>query len=785
MAWSFFLNGLEVEEPIGWDTIVFRAQRMEYSGVDQVFSSDVQFYGEGARFLKGVYDSFFINSSVTFKITTDQAVNNEPWVFIGQVNFALYEETNVCDTDSWLVSVGIIEDNFREKFKSRMGTDLDLFTTKDLDNNVVPALTSATGLRRVRLHSQNFILTGSAKQLSPTSIDISSDLGNYPFHVCPYYWGGSDYKDNYGNSLDVQGFNFTNTNVNFQNNTSYTRNFKLTGNVKFRLKNKSVYDPPLYYDEWKIMMYGDILIRDASHNEVSSTNIGYTGLIYYQGNPDGYPFEETFSWPFDQSITLQAGWSFQIRMYFDSVGPSGGLNLPWGQMFYDFPDDTFLKLDEINAGEQLASPCDGLLVRDYLRRLIYLMTGDPDGLLSATFEEEGDGCYWNNFITTGLQIRNGATPNEGINPQMNINFDEFFKSLHSVFCLGWSYEKSLNGWKIRVEKLDFFYKNEIALEPSNVGLITQRAMSDKLINQVKLGYEDKWKNISLSGVFAIHTGRTYSIANKATRDGTTADLDLTSKFIAEGNTIEFLRRLSFLNNEDNPGSSDRPNDYDLFIIWLNRTGVSIENIVDSGYGFNGETGSKFFAPGTISYNSDFIAFSSSIAKRLYNIYHTPARLAYRHWKVLGMHTFGLADPMLIFQSGEYFTEYESIIDSDDELASCIEVSSDSNLSERGNITLPKMNVWARNYLFRPIEIEFEYPQSFCDFIDLSTNNQFDKIRPSSGSFMQSGYIQSIENKPNDGKGGTTTFTLIASNIADPEPPPEGRAYSEAYSSAYS
>jgi hypothetical protein len=51
--------------------------------------------------------------------------------------------------------------------------------------------------------------------------------------------------------------------------------------------------------------------------------------------------------------------------------------------------------------------------------------------------------------------------------------------------------------------------------------------------------------------------------------------------------------------------------------------------------------------------------------------------------------------------------------------------------------------------------------------------------------MQSGYIQSIENKPNDGKGGTTTFTLIASNIADPEPPPEGRAYSDAYSSAYS
>ena len=783
MAWSFFLNNNEVEEPIGWDAIVFRAQRMETNGIDQVFSSDVQFYGEGARFLKDIYDTYFINASVKFRIVSDQFVNGQPYEFIGQVNFALYDETNVCDTDSWVVSVGIIEDNFREKFKARMGTDIDLFNTKDLDGQTIPALTISTGLSRVRLHSQNFILNGSAKQLAETQTFNDS---NGRFHVCPFYWGSSDYKDNYGSSIDVDGFNFTNTNVNFQNNTTYTRTFQITGSIRIRVRNESVYNPPVSFDTWRIGLYCDIIIRNAAHNIVTNIPIGFTGEIWYQGNPDGYPYEQTSTFNFDTPLTLEAGWSFQIRMYMDDFGASGGLNIPQCTTFYDFPDETAFKLTEVNVGEQFASPCDGLLVFDALTRLIYLMTGDPQGLLSDTFNPVLDGCYFNNFLTTGIQIRNGSDPNQGIQPQMTMTFEDLFNSLNSVFCLGWSYEKTTIGWKIRVESLEYFYKNEVALEPTNIGEITQRAMSDKLVNQIKVGFGDRWKNIAISGIFAIHTSRTYSINNKATRDGTTADLDLTTDLICEGNTIEFLRRLSFLNNEDSPGSSDRPNDYDWFLIWMNREPIFISNLVDSGYGYPEETGSATFPPATISMNSDFISFSSALAKRIYNIYHTPARIAYRHWKVTGMHTYGLLTPVMRFQTGEYFIDYESRITGTAEKEECIEVFGDVNLSERGDITLSMMNEWARPYLFKPIEIEFEYPQSFCDFINLSQNNQFDKVKASSGRFSQSGWIQSIENKPTDAKGGTTIFRLIASNIADPEPPPppEGRAYSDAYSSAY-
>ncbi len=38
--WKFYLDGNQVEEPIGWDAIEFTAIRMESHGIDQPFSTD-------------------------------------------------------------------------------------------------------------------------------------------------------------------------------------------------------------------------------------------------------------------------------------------------------------------------------------------------------------------------------------------------------------------------------------------------------------------------------------------------------------------------------------------------------------------------------------------------------------------------------------------------------------------------------------------------------------------------------------------------------------------------
>jgi len=279
-----------------------------------------------------------------------------------------------------------------------------------------------------------------------------------------------------------------------------------------------------------------------------------------------------------------------------------------------------------------------------------------------------------------------------------------------------------------------------------------------LVNNVTLGFTDKWKNIQLSGVYAIHTDRNYFIANKAMAENSSAKLDIRSDIIAEGYCIEFNRRASVITTGG--ATSDRPNDYDTFIIWLTRAEVTLENIEGTCFNLPQEVGTVTFAPGEISMPSSFITFSSGILDNLYNIWHTPARIAFRWWKVLGMHTYGLATPELQYQVGQYQTDYYSTIN--DSIEPCQQYLIDTPLYEYVSPGPEELRDGEKEYLFKPIGIEFTYPQSLCDFLTLSQDEQYRKVRLTSGSLDIQGFITEAMNQPEDASGGTTKFTLLMS-----------------------
>jgi hypothetical protein len=395
-------------------------------------------------------------------------------------------------------------------------------------------------------------------------------------------------------------------------------------------------------------------------------------------------------------------------------------------------------------------------------------------LLSDAFSESEDGCYWNNFLTNGLKIRNArpitqiqngcVPPDEDTTDDTKIktSFKKIFDDLDKIFCLGWAFEWTGTEWKIRIEPREYFYQNSISQTFENVGEVTQMAKVDKLVNNIVLGYNPNWKNIQISGSWAIHTDRNYFVANRSMNEGSTSKLDIRTDIIAEGYAIEFSRRLSTI--ADGGGSSDRPNDYNLFIIWLNRNTIEYEEVENSCFNLPGETGAVTFLPGTVSLPSNLINFSSSPLNNLYNIFHTPARIALRWWKVLGMHTYGLVNPILQFQVGEYQTTYSSYIS--DALEPCQQYCDECNLNENTNIDPLFIRPSESEYLFKPIAVEFTFPQSLCDFLTLSQDEQYRKVRLTSGSLDIQGFIMNASNQPEDSSGGTTKFTLMVSKQLD-------------------
>jgi hypothetical protein len=757
-GWKFFLNGTQVEEPIGFDSIEFTAKRLPSHGIDSPFSTELTFTGKAAKLIKAEYEAHYINAEIAILIQSNVKVNGSDYAFVGFLNMSIYTEKNVCDTNGWEITVGIIEDNFRERFLSRQGVEIDLTSEKDLNQDAIPAIS----FRNLRLHSQELFLIANAR---PLLVDANSGEFAGPDNVIvPLYWQNSDFKGQYGNTINPTGYIFSNTNVIFQNNDTVERTFNICGKIKSIVS--FITDEFPYEPAGPFPISLELYIFDEDHNIFSSPDLDVSFQFPSFGSPTPFVLEYDFS---NYSITLPPGYSFTFAI----TKP----NYPWSLILCNFlQSENYITLSEISSTE-FASEVNTLTVEEFLRRTVYIITGDPNGFVSDTFSESNNGCYWNSVLPTGLYIRNAKTiqgiidtcgNEEDSRPlQIKTSFEKLYEGLDRIYCLGWQFEQDTYGaWKLRVEKADYFYNNtQVVQSFFKVGQIVQNAMSDKLVNNIKLGYSDKFKNIAVSAFTEINTDRNYFISNKARADNSSVSLDIRSDIIGAGYAIEFYRRLQTL--RDDSGSSDRPNDYDLFIIWINRYEVTIDVDSESGLGYKlpNETGLITLPPGTVSYGSNFIAESNGPIDRVYNVYHSPARIACRWWKFLGMHTFGLptANAILAYQVGQYFTDYSSRIDSTSEPDNCMEVANGPSdvLSESTNIGPDILTNAAQDYLMKPISVEFDVPQSLCSFIDMSYNGN-GLVRVTSGSLDIYGFIQESGNKPQDPNSGLSTIKLIMS-----------------------
>ncbi len=560
------------------------------------------------------------------------------------------------------------------------------------------------------------------------------------FAVVPTYWQQSDFKENYGSTFDtnvifITRINWETTPI-LKNNATTTRTWNYEVTIDFTLTNNDT--------------AGNIQITLAfialnGNIPAGSTNLYTIDLTPSQTINVNQTFTGSFTIPTAYTISL-----FFVQDTFSTVLNGVTVDIEKGYQ---------ITISEINAGEY-ASTANCLTIEQWLRRAIYLMTGSNNKLLSDAFSESGNGCYWNNALTNGLRIRQAdGQDNLGA---LKTSWKKTFDDLDKIFCLGWAFEWDGTEWKIRVEPREYFYQDSISQSFENVGEVDQMAKVDLLKNNMTLGYDDKWKNIQLSGVYAIHTDRNYFVDNKAMNEASSAKEDLRSGTIAEGYAIEFSRRLSGITFGG--ATSDRPNDYETFIIWLNRFSLSFDPIQNTIFNLPQETGAVTFAPGEVSMPSNYITASSGPLSGLYNIYHTPARVACRWWKVLGMHTYGTINPRLRFQVGQYQTNYSSTINGDDETESCIEIIN-GQIVENSDIYADILNVAYKDYLFKPIGIEFSYPQSLCDFLTLSQDEQYRKVRLTSGSLDVQGFITEATNQPEDASGGTTKFTLLMAATA--------------------
>lgn len=174
---------------------------------------------------------------------------------------------------------------------------------------------------------------------------------------------------------------------------------------------------------------------------------------------------------------------------------------------------------------------------------------------------DADGCGWKYAISKGLQIRQYSL----IEKPFFMSFNQWWKGINPVLCLGLGYEEVDGVQVIRVEQMEHFYDaSSVSVNISNVRQISRSYDQDKIFKTVKVGYS-KWQSEDISGIDDAQTKHTY--ATRLQKAG--VDLTLESDFIAASLAIETTRRTTRLK------SADYKFDNETFLIAVNPIPIDV------------------------------------------------------------------------------------------------------------------------------------------------------------------------------------------------------------------
>lgn len=603
MSWTFYIDEVEVDEPIGFKDLTIRARRDEnWHGIFfEATTSDLTFYGEAARLLQATKNTLGFAASVVFRAVW--SCNEGEDVLIGRFDFRRYRES--CGNEC-LVTMPIEQQGCIMTLRNRYDQKVDLSNQKSF--NGITILENYPGL--------NFEMDLPGQELQAAvegyvadegdEIDLSIFTSTFNFWVRPTY--GREIFDsiNQGQLLPAS--------------------FAAADNGL----NDSIISPVLLLDD-SIACFDDVFNYDVrlkgsyDYDITPSSITELTAVIAYGEFPDSLTVLHT--------DILESGSGPPFVGTFD-LSHSGTLPLPQGQGFYVFirseiqgvvpgpPEGTitFDKETYVNIYADMLcpeTPAVVSLVHETASRITEAITdvclkvkSDYYGRIdSEPYTAVADGCGSLRVLSSGLRIRNAE------NPKHFMSLKDLFDGLNGIDNIGMGVE---GDW-LRIEPMEYFYQDSLILSMPFIPKATFSLDPEKAYSIIRIGYK-KWETEGLRGLDEFNSNKEFrtSLVN------INNTLDITSPFIAAGYVIEQTRQQSFAES----GGADTKYDNDTFIICVERTGYTFQ--VEQG---NIDNGTGFFSPST-AYNwrirpwYNLMRWWKSIAQSYTNLINTTSKLIF-------------------------------------------------------------------------------------------------------------------------------------------------------------
>lgn len=751
--WKFLINDTEVDEPIGFDAVNITLQRdPQYTGLQNMFSDNLTFWGNGAQIIKEAYEADGIDAVLNFEVkyscdgglTSTQLIN-------GILNCAFYSIINN------EVTVKIDTSVFYRLLMNRLDTVVDLLSNTSVDFLPMSDIQPVTDFG---LHSK-YISAYSQLQIDPTdnvfvvdytenSIIASSGGVGYPLlvginevnttnsteSVPPWF----DFPLFYSGDLLPPGIT--------------QRTIGLTGKLKGTITVNS--------DTGSVApIFLRIKITGLDHTDIISDTI-LKEFVTLPGTGDSlnngtYPFTIDFSQP---PYSGEASYNFAAQqymfLYFGMSGQSGH----WSVTFTlnneqdgasGFTINNNLKLSENSIYPP--SQCAAFLLHEAFAKLVESLTGVPDSFRSNFFGQPNSqphqytipGCGAWTALSNGLAIRR-MVQQDGITAYpITTTFNTLFNSCNAIWNLGMRIESDGNNKEyVRIEPKEFFYNSSTIIKVLNVSDLTKSPSLDFLYNTFHIGY-NTW-NLNITGSNAIdefNSDRNYTIPVKYANQ----NLDIMSDAIAAGYMIEQTRRIQYTVAPTN----DFQTDNNIFIICANRTTINNTDPAYSLYLPPATLGVTYFAPGTVSErNENFSSVANVLSPdTCYNLRISPKRMAYNWYNVLSTCIWKKPTSAMALAAFTGNGQEADTMINDCVAAALADQHSNLLASEIPN-TAP---------LYLPEYLEFTYPLSENDYFKIISNKEKAIGVSCTDGNQYVGFLVSLDYLP-AAQGGIGSFKLI-------------------------
>lgn len=721
MNWLFYLNGTEIEEPIGWDSYQTSIKRDDtYHGISfEAGVSSLRFWGLAYEMLSQAYDEIGITANVLFEAYVACDNYDYELAISGRLNMGKYKAH--CG-DICYAEVPIEQDSCELVLKSRMDQKVDQ-----------DSITGADGVTPL----SDYVAMGVETELPTQDIPVdvngtvaaAGEVNDIQLIDEP---GGLYIRPTYDNQIDnsINDGQLIPSNPWYQLMDGYipvspvlllnerpqcfSGTFEITVRIKgrFRMDSDAVgMNILMFTRRWN--GEGDF------HNDAENLDLQ---SLYSGDYSDGTVIE--FDANYGATITLNEGESLYNLIGISTFSRTNSEPT----MHVEFDPETSVLISAVKT----CPPTDAKLygIHEVLSHTAETVTNNCIRVKSSYFGRTDsepfafpeDGCGGLRTLTSGLKLRR-ATPDSFF-----VSLKELYEGLNAIDNIGMDVitDPALDTrYIMRVETIDFFYDATTrVLRHDAIPKADTASEEPRNYSRVLIGYR-KWEVEQIKGLDEYNSTREYGTSI----DTVNNTLDRVSNLVAGSYAIEVTRQQQFADS----GGADTTYDNESFIICMQRSGGAYTPLeVETG---NIDDPENIFSPTT-----------------KYNFRITPARNLMRWYKSIAAGWRILADTAnkLFFRSGtgNFLAKGKLISGCVLELVAIQENQNIfvTNFADQQEAT----PIWENTL------ITYEYPMSLADYRTLKSNPYgYIEVQCGTGDFVKY-WVQEVLYTP---AKGMATFTL--------------------------